>query len=300
MNRRMPSPVRRRGRARLIPIVARFGRTQPKQQAARTIRKAVNDRSRRLLRPSGYVRDNLDFYVEDQQCVDSLLDEETDWPEPILDPACGSGNIIRACQARGLKVIGTDIVARGFAWKERDFLHDEPMVRPGAIICNPPYKMAVKFIKRALELNVPKFAMLVGDKFRYSQARWYELFRNHPPARVCVLTRRPSLPPGELYLAGKIHAKGGTKDYEWMVWDRAHSGPTIAIWLPPNSDGRDPKCKTGDDASHRRRADLADRKRKLSIPQLANRYMTEAERSADAIANYDEALRAMRYRNMRP
>ena len=173
MTRRRPSPVRRRhrrrGRPRLTPTVPRLGRTQPKQQAACTIREKGNDRSRRLLRPSGYVRDKLDFYIENQQCLDSLLDEETDWPEPILDPARGSGNIVRPCQARGLKAVGTDIAARGFGWEERDFLHDKPIGRPGAIICNPPYKTAVKFIKRALELNVPKVAMLVGDKFRYTQ-----------------------------------------------------------------------------------------------------------------------------------
>jgi hypothetical protein len=157
-----------------------------------------------------------------------------------LDPACGSGNIVRACQARGWQAIGTDIVARGFGWDERDFLRDDPVVRPKAIICNPPYSLTPEFVLRALALDVPKFAMLVGDKFRYSQERW-PLFRDHPPARVYILTRRPSLPPGELYLAGKIEAKGGTKDYEWMVWDRAYSGPTIMIWLPPNQHPDDPK-----------------------------------------------------------
>jgi hypothetical protein len=240
--------------------------------------------------------------------VDSLLDEESDWPEPILDPACGSGNVVRACQARGLKVIGTDIAARGFGRKERDFLHDEPIIRPAAIICNPPYKMAVRFIKRALEPGVSKFAMLVGDKFRYSQARWYELFRDHPPARVYVLTRRPSLPPGELYLAGKIDAKGGTKDYEWMVWDRAHTGPTITIWLPPDRRG-DEAQRTGDRPAarkvgvapgrHRRKAGSAEQNRQAATAEFANPYMTDAERRADAIANYDEALRAVRNRGRR-
>jgi hypothetical protein len=262
-----------------------------------------------LLRPSGYVRDPLDFYVEDEDCVESLFAAESDWEEPILDPACGSGNIVHVCQALGWQVVGTDIAARGFGWQKRDFLAVEPIVRPAAIICNPPYRIAVKFIKRALALGIPKFAMLVGDKFRYSQARWYELFRDHPPARVYVLSRRPSLLPGELYLAGKIDAKGGTKDYEWMVWDRAHSGPTFTIWLPPDRHRDKPqhtrlrpaarKVGVAHVGQHRRKAGSAEQDCQLASPEFTNSHMTDAERRADAIANYDEALRAMRNRGRR-
>lgn len=266
-------PIRRRprNRTRARASIARSSRARGKRR---------NNRDRRTLRPSSYVRDPLDFYIEDRGCIDSLLDAESDWGTPILDPACGSGNIVRACQERGYEAIGTDIVSRGFGWEERDFLHDDPVIQPGSIICNPPYSLTPEFILRALALGVPKFAMLVGDKFRYSQERW-PLFRDHRPATVYVLCRRPSLPPGELYLAGEIEAKGGTKDYEWMVWDHSYHGHTIQRWLPPNID------KTCGRSGVR-----------LPIPQLANLYMTDAERHADAIANYDEALRAMRNRNM--
>jgi hypothetical protein len=204
---------------------------------------------------------------------------------------------VRACQERGFEAIGTDIVSRGFGWEERDFLRDDPIAQPGAIVCNPPYSLSSQFIMRAIGLRVIKFAMLVGDKFRYSQKRW-PLYRDHPPAKIYVLCRRPSLPPGELYLAGKIEAKGGTKDYEWMVWDRSYRGPTIVQWLPPTIDRTRSHSErhmvAGVNGRPHGRIRGSGQDRRL----LANLYMTDAERRADAIANYDEALRALRNRDV--
>jgi hypothetical protein len=178
-----------------------------------------------------YVRDPLDFYIEDRACVDSLLAAET-FPLPILDPCCGSGNIVRACQVRGWQAVGSDIAHRGFGIGGVNFLTDSMVIPAQSIICNPPYKVATDFAYRAFQFGLAKLALLVQLKFLASQGR-YRLFDGFPPRAIHILSRRPSMPPGEKYLAGEVEAENGKMDFCWIVWERNHVGPTIASWCPP-------------------------------------------------------------------
>ncbi len=63
------------------------------------------------------------------------------------------------------------------------------------------------------------------------------LFAEKPPAFILVLSRRPSMPPGELLAAGQVEQKGGMHDYCWCVWDQSPrmwpdvSRPTELRWL---------------------------------------------------------------------
>lgn len=179
--------------------------------------------------PRRYKSGDLDFFIEPSWAVDLLLDTEP-FPGGVWDPACGSGTIVKACQARGMAAVGSDIADRGFGGVQ-DFL--APAVdfdNVGNIICNPPYGIAADFIVRALSVASRKVAMLVQSKFPYSQRR-HALFTACPPARLYFLSTRPSMPPGEMLLAGTVKATGGKLDYCWLVYDRAHSGPTTAHWL---------------------------------------------------------------------
>lgn len=174
----------------------------------------------------GYVRDGLDYYVEPEWTVDLLLDEEK-FDGSIWDPACGSGTIIRACKKRRMAASGSDIAGRGY--------HRFDFLSPGRswvsnIICNPPYVLAQEFAEKALTVANHKVALLVQAKFLFSQKR-YPLFDRHPPARLYFLSTRPSMPPGDRYMAGTIEAKGGKTDFLWMVWCRDEHGPTTAHWL---------------------------------------------------------------------
>lgn len=172
-----------------------------------------------------------DFYVEAPETVDALLDAER-FIEWVYDPACGTGNILKRCQLRGLRIFGSDLVARGFSpcAAPLDFLThrtlgDNP---PTNIICNPPFEHAEHFIKRALELATHKVAMLLrwsfceGGTGRSEKARlrrW--CLEEAPLARVYVFANRQSMPPGDF--AGT--AKGGAVAFGWLVWDHDHRGP---------------------------------------------------------------------------
>ncbi len=96
------------------------------------------------------------------------------------------------------------------------------------VVSNPPFSLAEAFIRRAFELEARKVAILVRLDFLGAQKRhrlFTEFFR---PAFVLVLSRRPSMPPGD----SDIEAKGGMNDYCWIVWDAQRPDtPTEVRWL---------------------------------------------------------------------
>jgi len=71
----------------------------------------------------------------------------------IWEPACGKGNLVKALEMHGFKVIGTDIL-QGY-----DFLKWKPE-KFDCIVTNPPYSKRYEFIERAYELGKP-WAMLM-------------------------------------------------------------------------------------------------------------------------------------------
>lgn len=168
-----------------------------------------------------------DWYVEPAWAVDALFDSVR-FVGPIHDPACGGGTIPRVARERGFISTGRDIVDRGFGQGGVDFLSDD--TRRFNIVCNPPFELAEKFVRHALDVTKFKIAVIVRLNFAAGQARCRSLFLPYPPAREVVLSKRPSMPPG----GTDIPAKGGTTDYCWLVWDRDYNGPTIKQWWIPS------------------------------------------------------------------
>jgi hypothetical protein len=182
-------------------------------------------------KPGRHERDLHDFYIEPPWTVDLLLDAEV-FPGPIYDPACGSGTIVKQCRARGMDAYGSDLVSRPFFPAGGvDYTLPGPFIGTArTVMSNPPYGVAELFVRRALEQAEDKVAMLMQAKFLFSERR-HRLFAQHPPARVYVLSSRPSMPPGLAYLAGEVAAEGGKMDFVWLVWERGHRWPTECRWL---------------------------------------------------------------------
>lgn len=184
-----------------------------------------------------WARDDLDFYVEPEWATAALLGVER-FVGGIWDPACGQGNIIRACRAAGYKTMASDMVDRSggqsWFWRPQDFLADGVFVGGENIITNPPFfraKGTEGFIRKALTLAVGKVAVFTDLKFLAGGRRARALFVEHPPHRIWVHADRPSCPPGEYLAAGNI-AGGGTADWCWLVWDlTAPYGGTRFGWL---------------------------------------------------------------------
>jgi hypothetical protein len=175
-----------------------------------------------------FERDEHDFYVEPAWCSERLFGVE-EFVGPIHDPGCGIGRIILSAVRAGHLASGSDIVERGMT---RDFAFDyladtTPLSYPN-IVCNPPYHKAKEFIARAVrEARKSAFLVPYGFLFSGKRAAWFKAL---PLKRIWALVPRPSMPPGELILAG-MQPGGGRVDYCWCTFERGHSGPPVFGWL---------------------------------------------------------------------
>ena len=183
-------------------------------------------------------RHSLDWYVEPEWTVHALLDAYPFFGV-TWDPCAGSGNIPRTMRSCGLVCHATDLVDRGHCdglIGGVDFT--SPIASCAAfvagpvdsIIMNPPYRQAETFVRQALKIARRNVAALVQAKFLYSQTR-HALFKQFPPWAIFHLSRRPSMPPGEMLMSGAIKAAGGKLDFSWVVWRTDQRRATITSWL---------------------------------------------------------------------
>jgi hypothetical protein len=128
-----------------------------------------------------------------------------------------SGQLVATLQARGIDAVGT----------KQDFLTvTAPPDSVSDLITNPPYgegrrgELAVRFIEHALELKVPRVAMLLRNDFDSALTRQH-LFRFNPyfSTKIVLLNRikwfdGPSSP---------------SDNHSWFIWDHTHAGPPADI-----------------------------------------------------------------------
>jgi hypothetical protein len=161
-----------------------------------------------------------DCYETPPVAVHALLKVEQ-LPYRIWEPACGSGNITNVLLDQSYDVVSSDIVDYDWGHEIVDFLK----IRRGtytdrAIITNPPYKLAQKFVEKALELS-PLVIMLLRLAFLESQRRT-NILEHSGLARVHVFRKRLPM----------MHRKGWTGKkassaipFAWYVWERGYTGP---------------------------------------------------------------------------
>jgi hypothetical protein len=164
-----------------------------------------------------------DRYDTPPVAVEALLRCER-LPELIWEPACGTGNIVEVLRAVGHKVIATDLNNRGCPDSRFcvDFLLLDPGIRAEAIITNPPYQLAEKFVEAAL-LRAPLVIMLLRLAFFEGQRR-SRILEDCGLARIHVFRKRLPM----------MHREGWTGKrassaiaFAWYVWERGYVGSTL-------------------------------------------------------------------------
>jgi hypothetical protein len=164
-----------------------------------------------------------DFYDTPAVAVEALLKHER-LPHRIWEPAAGRGNIVNVLRAHGHEVIATDLNARGCpdSFDRIDFLLPGAEICPVDCICtNPPYALAEEFVEVALT-RAPLVVMLMRLAFMESDRRSH-ILEGCGLARVHVFRKRLPM----MHRAGWEGRKANSgMAFCWMVWDRAHTGPT--------------------------------------------------------------------------
>lgn len=170
-------------------------------------------------------REENDYYATRPEDVKKLLDIEK-FSNNIWEPACGGGHISEVLKRNGYKVYSTDLIDRGYGDEFFDFFSTKNVFN-GDIITNPPYSMALEFLKHSLDRikEGNKIAMLLKIQFLEGKARG-KFYKTNPPKNVYVFSERT-------YCAknGNFDKKETAICYCWFIWEKGFTDDTIVKWI---------------------------------------------------------------------
>jgi hypothetical protein len=181
--------------------------------------------------PDNANREKDDFYQTPRAGTLALLSVE-DFDGAIWEPACGDGAISEVLKERGHDVFSSDLVDRGYGLYNVDFLMEYRFWAPN-IVSNPPFKLAVPFIEKALDLTTGKVAFLFRLAFLEGMER-RKLFESTPLKNVWVFSKRLAV-----HRAGDARNSlaGGMIAFAWFVWEHGYEGRPLLGWIEPDVTG---------------------------------------------------------------
>lgn len=180
----------------------------------------------------------LDAYFSSPCALHSLIAIEGDRiPQRLWEPAAGDGTgMVLPLLAAGFHVVASDIVDYGCPdCTVADYLIAELPKGVELIITNRPFLLGPRFIEKALS-EVGYSAGLLRTNFLESTSR-LPLFREHPPARVWISSRRLPM----LHRHGWTGKRAASNTaFAWFVWDAASGVKQRLDWfdwkhLPPQA-----------------------------------------------------------------
>lgn len=163
-----------------------------------------------------------DCYDTPPAAVHALLKVER-LPWLVWEPACGSGNIVKVLRDAGHEVVATDLRARGCpdSFDRIDFLLPIKFDCE-AIVTNPPFSLADRFVEIAIE-RAPLVIMLLRLAF-LEGGRRSRILDTGKLARVHVFTNRLPMMHREGWNGPKATS---AIPFAWFVWDQMHRGPAM-------------------------------------------------------------------------
>jgi hypothetical protein len=108
----------------------------------------------------------------------------------IADPCCGKGAVLNVLKGAGHIVFGADI--RDYGWPHtivRDYLTEPVEMGCVGIVTNPPYRLALQFIQKAISDGCQYHAWLLRLNFLESMTR-KAFFEFNPPAAFTFFAPR--------------------------------------------------------------------------------------------------------------
>jgi hypothetical protein len=168
------------------------------------------------------LREHIDDKYDTPACAVHALMRVEKLPQLIWEPACGTGNIVRVLRAAGHTVLATDLHKRGCRKSfQADFL-DEGFwpTQYQAIVTNPPYALAEKFVSFALG-RAPLVIMLLRLAFLESKRR-AAILDGGKLARVHVFANRLPMMHRDGWNGRRASSAIA---FAWFVWSAKHHGP---------------------------------------------------------------------------
>jgi hypothetical protein len=129
------------------------------------------------------------------------------------DGSCGNGLLVQGLEKVVRRpVIGTDIRVTMLSLTPVDFLQvTHPPLGVEQIVMNPPFDLAVPFIRKCRSFGIP-FALILKGSFWHAEDR-RSLFVETGPSKVLPMCWRPAMAPDR--------GKSPTMEFLWTVWEAA-------------------------------------------------------------------------------
>jgi hypothetical protein len=165
----------------------------------------------------------LDLYETPPVAVEALLRVEK-IPQRVWEPAAGKGAIVRVLRDQGHEVVASDVFDYGGLDFIGDFLAQEKMPDGcEAILTNPPFQIAEKFVAHALEL-APIVILLLRLAF-YESNRRTPILEGRGLVRIHQFRKRLPMMHRDEWAGRRGNS---AMAFAWYVWIRGYNnGPTI-------------------------------------------------------------------------
>lgn len=148
----------------------------------------------------------------------------------VQEPAANRGHMVRVLAEEFDHVTASDVHDYGAGFPQADYLMpDLAAPRVAWTITNPPFRLAVPFIQRALDLSHVGVAVLVRSAFLEGVERYRGLFSGDTPTHILQFSERVVMHKGCL----SEHGSTATA-YSWVIWFKPHAGkPCEFHWTGP-------------------------------------------------------------------
>lgn len=180
-------------------------------------------------------RQDLDFYQTPSYATKTLIERFDFKSSFIWEPMAGNGMIAKELIKSGLDVYATDIVERDFKLNDIvDYFDTNSFeVSKGsfAIVTNPPYEFANKFLEHTLSTIKPKTCCLfLPVRYLEGQKRYDSIYSKYRPNKVLMYVKRLGCFTEKDVKEGKVTERGvgSAVAYMWLCFDRD-------TWLDSNA-----------------------------------------------------------------
>ena len=176
-------------------------------------------------------RETNDFYATDPKALELFLDridkDGIKLNHHIWECACGEGNLSEVLKSKGYDVYSSDLIDRNYGASGVDFLKGI-FEWKGDVLTNPPYKMALEFVKHAIELLMDGNKAIFFLKIQFLEGKErYKFFQENPPKFVYVHSERQKCYPNN----DMSDKSGSAVCYAWFIWEKGFKGDTIVRWI---------------------------------------------------------------------
>ena len=173
----------------------------------------------------------LEHYETPEWAVRAILEKELMTPI-VIDPCCGTGVLSRIAEEKGYEAFSFDIHDWGYKYGFlRDFLKVEKIIEDVGkgsgdftVLMNPPFSLAVDFVKKAFELVAKKVVCFQRFSWLETKSR-RDFWEKHPPNRIYICGDRASCWRHDI-----PHDKRKSSSptaHAWFVWEKGQPKGTV-------------------------------------------------------------------------